>query len=90
VIGIDGAEALRDALYPLAAAPSRVVVDLSAAAYIDSAAVDVVDAGAGLIDRAGGTVVVVTRDPRVRTVLTLDGSIAQVSPTLDAALAVPA
>jgi anti-anti-sigma factor len=64
----DGAAAdVMDALYPLAADESaRVIVDLAAVAIVDGALLGILEGGAHLLASTGGTLVVVTRDPRAR------------------------
>jgi anti-anti-sigma factor len=83
VLGSDAARDLKDALYPLAAAAeAAVVVDLAAATIVDPATVGVVEGAATLLAARGGELVVVTRDPRVRTQLVIGGSSARVEAAL--------
>jgi anti-anti-sigma factor len=87
VLDGDAARLLRDALYPLAAVESAyVVVDLGAAAFVDRPSVGVVEGAAKLVSARGGALVVITRDPRVRTLLALNGSRAMIEDSLRNAL----
>jgi anti-anti-sigma factor len=64
----DGAAAdVMDALYPLAADEGvRVIVDLAAVTVVDAALTGILSEGAQLFAANGGTLVLVTRDPRAR------------------------
>jgi anti-anti-sigma factor len=69
----EDARRLRNALYPLAAiADAYVVLDLGGASYVDPATAGIVEGAAALVAARGGTLVVVTRDPRLRTLLELN------------------
>ena len=58
------------------------MVDLGAAAFVDRPSVGIVEGAAELIAAHGGALVVITRDPRVRTLLALSGSRATVEASL--------
>jgi anti-anti-sigma regulatory factor len=70
-------------LFPLAAVDAAyVLVDLGAAAFVDRPSVGIVEGAAELVAAHGGALVVITRDPRVRTLLALSGSRATVEDSL--------
>jgi stage II sporulation protein AA (anti-sigma F factor antagonist) len=58
---------------------TRVVIDLTACDFLDSSGLRVLMAGAGRSESAGGRVVLVAPDPRIRRVLELTGIDAKVS-----------
>ena len=69
----EDARRIRDALYPLAAIDGAyVVLDLGGASYVDPATAGIVEGAAALVSARGGILVVVTRDPRLRTLLELN------------------
>ena len=66
-VGEGRAADVMDALYPLAGDDGvRVVVDLAAVTIVDSALLGILTDGAHLLAATGGTLVLVTRDPRAR------------------------
>jgi anti-anti-sigma factor len=89
LIGDPSADALRDALFPLAAHDgATIVVDLAAVPFVDSSLLPILTGGAELVNTGGGRLAVVTRDPRARWLLDDSGfsRLARVEPTLNDAI----
>jgi anti-anti-sigma factor len=89
-VGEGRAADVLDALYPLAADEgARVVVDLAAVPIVDAALLGILTDGAHLLAATGGTLVLVTRDPRARRLFNDAGldDAAQVESSLAGAIA---
>ena len=86
VLDGEAARELRDIIYPLTAARARILVDLGEASFVDLTTTGVLDGASRLATATGGSLVVVTRAPRVRTQLELCGSEARVESALRTAV----